>query len=155
MTKSILSREISWLECWTLWEVGEPSMPGALCMYRILRSYRRLVTVWTVQSPLHFDSLVQERRNSSVLAMVSRLSCTNPSIMSLLLVNFIHRVYSSEFGNIGLGHPDAGLKRIARLLIAVEMKKDKRVWKNLGWQRKAQFVFVVCTISAIQGNDEL
>ena len=28
----------------------------------------------------HFDGLVQERRNSSALAMELRLSCTNPSI---------------------------------------------------------------------------
>ena len=31
------------------------------------------------QTP-HFDGLVQERRNSSVLAMELRLSCTNQSI---------------------------------------------------------------------------
>ena len=30
----------------------------------------------------HFDGLVQERRNSSALAMEFRLSCTNPSICS-------------------------------------------------------------------------
>ena len=29
---------------------------------------------------LYFDVLVQERRNSSALAMELRLSCTNPSI---------------------------------------------------------------------------
>ena len=29
----------------------------------------------------HFDGLVQERRNSSALAMEFRLSCTNPSIL--------------------------------------------------------------------------
>ena len=29
---------------------------------------------------LHFDGLVQERRNSSALAMELRLSCTNPAI---------------------------------------------------------------------------
>ena len=28
----------------------------------------------------YFDGLVQERRNSSALAMALRLSCTNPSI---------------------------------------------------------------------------
>ena len=31
----------------------------------------------------HFDGLVQERRNSSALAMELRLSCTNPSILCL------------------------------------------------------------------------
>ena len=31
----------------------------------------------------HFDGLVQERRNSSVLAMEFRLSCTSPSICRL------------------------------------------------------------------------
>ena len=30
----------------------------------------------------HFDGLVQERRNSSALAMELRLSCSNPSICS-------------------------------------------------------------------------
>ena len=30
---------------------------------------------------LHIDGLVQERRNSSALAMELRLSCTNPSIL--------------------------------------------------------------------------
>ena len=33
-----------------------------------------------VHFDLYFDGLVQERRNSSVLAMELRLSCTNPSI---------------------------------------------------------------------------
>ena len=34
----------------------------------------------SVAQNVHFDGLVQERRNSSVLAMELRLSCTNPSI---------------------------------------------------------------------------
>ena len=34
---------------------------------------------------LHFNELVQERRNSSVLAMELRLSCTNPSISCHIL----------------------------------------------------------------------
>ena len=33
----------------------------------------------------NLDGLVQERRNSSALAMELRLSCTNPSIISLQL----------------------------------------------------------------------
>ena len=33
-------------------------------------------------SPLYLDGLVQERRNSSALAMELRLSCINPSIPS-------------------------------------------------------------------------
>ena len=34
---------------------------------------------------VEIDGLVQERRNSSALAMVLRLSCTNPSKCYLLL----------------------------------------------------------------------
>ena len=34
------------------------------------------------ETSLYFDGLVQERRNSSALAMELRLSCTNPSISS-------------------------------------------------------------------------
>ena len=34
------------------------------------------------QLEAHIDRLVQERRNSSALAMELRLSCTNPSIYS-------------------------------------------------------------------------
>ena len=32
---------------------------------------------------MHIDGLVQERRNSSALAMELRLSCTNPSTYAL------------------------------------------------------------------------
>ena len=35
---------------------------------------------WNTDYPLHIDGLVQERRNSSVLAMELCLCCTNPSI---------------------------------------------------------------------------
>ena len=35
---------------------------------------------FSLRNSLHFDGLMQERRNSSALAMVLRLSCTNPSI---------------------------------------------------------------------------
>ena len=34
----------------------------------------------------HFDGLVQERRNSSALAMELRLSCTNPLIFKFPLI---------------------------------------------------------------------
>ena len=37
-------------------------------------------------SYLHIDGLVQERRNSSALAMELRLSCTNPSIYKHLIM---------------------------------------------------------------------
>ena len=36
----------------------------------------------TIISTHNFDGLVQERRNSSALAMELRLSCTNPSILA-------------------------------------------------------------------------
>ena len=35
---------------------------------------------------LHIDGLVQERRNSSTLAMELRISCTNPSILQHILL---------------------------------------------------------------------
>ena len=34
----------------------------------------------------YIDGLVQERRNSSALAMELRLSCTNPSILSVIII---------------------------------------------------------------------
>ena len=36
--------------------------------------------IMSMQSKVRVDGLVQERRNSSALAMELRLSCTNPSI---------------------------------------------------------------------------
>ena len=39
---------------------------------------------WGAPSPVHIDGLVQERRNSSALAMKLRLSCSNPSIYEQL-----------------------------------------------------------------------
>ena len=44
----------------------------------------------TGTSPLHIDGLVQERRNSSAIAMELRLSCTNPSI-SWLAMTWLHQ----------------------------------------------------------------
>ena len=35
----------------------------------------------------HIDGLVQERRNSSALAMELRLSCTNPSICAVVVID--------------------------------------------------------------------
>ena len=35
------------------------------------------------QGPPHIDGLMQERRNSSALAVELRLSCTNPSVSAL------------------------------------------------------------------------
>ena len=39
--------------------------------------------------PLNIDGFVQERRNSSALAMELRLSCTNPSICTLVLLLYL------------------------------------------------------------------
>ena len=35
----------------------------------------------------HIDALVQEKRNSSALAMELRLSCTNPSICAVVVID--------------------------------------------------------------------
>ena len=40
----------------------------------------RRSVIWIHLKYPHIDGLVQERRNSSALAMELRLSCTNPSI---------------------------------------------------------------------------
>ena len=49
------------------------SVPGGCCQYTC---HNMTPSCWQV----HLHGLVQERRNSSVLAMELRLSCTNPSI---------------------------------------------------------------------------
>ena len=49
----------------------------------------------------HFDGLVQERRNSSALAIELRFSCTNPSIYFVLVPRKIH-LQSVNFDNPNL-----------------------------------------------------
>ena len=49
---------------------------------------------------LHFDGLVQERLNSSALAVELRLSCTNPSIYLLLSVNAVLVLLSVIFREV-------------------------------------------------------
>ena len=41
----------------------------------------------------HIDGLVQERRNSSALALELRLSCTDPSIYGLLVKDILYNLY--------------------------------------------------------------
>ena len=53
-----------------------------------------IVAEQTVSLTLHIDGLVQERRNSSALAMELRLSCTNPSIWRTKIMN----VFSGDTG---------------------------------------------------------
>ena len=45
-------------------------------------TFQNLIAHWGIsdKDQYHIDGLVQERRNSSALAMELRLSCTNPSI---------------------------------------------------------------------------
>ena len=64
----------------------------------------------------HDDGLVQERRNSSALAMELRLSCINPSIMHLSkLIEAEWRIYASvKHTNIA---SDNGLSPIRRQAI--------------------------------------
>ena len=40
----------------------------------------------------HFDGLVQERRNSSALAMELHLSCTKPSICEISITYDFHHI---------------------------------------------------------------
>ena len=46
--------------------------------------FAALLSINTRLQQYHSDGLVQERRNSSALAMELRLSCTNPSIQLFL-----------------------------------------------------------------------
>ena len=64
----------------------------------------------------HYDGLVQERRNSSTLAMELRLSCINPSIMHRSkLIEAEWRIYASvKYTNIA---SDNGLSPIRRQAI--------------------------------------
>ena len=66
----------------TLWRWCYESLT---CPRRVLVSFRELNSmIWISKNYrleiFHIDGLVQERRNSSALAMELRLSCTNPSI---------------------------------------------------------------------------
>ena len=54
-------------------------MEWCMEMDQILQLYWDILGLST-ETSLYFDGLVQERRNSSALAMELRLSCTNPSI---------------------------------------------------------------------------
>ena len=57
--------------------------------------WRWLVIEYNIKILLHMDGLVQERHNSSALAMELRLSCTNPLIWyPMLLVGEIWRYHS-------------------------------------------------------------
>ena len=60
---------------------------NANCIYPVLDLGQYYVCWWVV--PRHqwddIDGLVQERRNSSAIAMELRLSCTNPSLLMLLI----------------------------------------------------------------------
>ena len=55
----------------------------------------KLVGLRRIQYP-HIDRLVQERRNSSSLAMELRLSCTNPSIYEY---KFKYRIMDMNINN--------------------------------------------------------
>ena len=51
----------------------------------MLYSHGWVITQSNGRRVLHIDGLVQDRRNSSALAMEVRLSCTNPSIYLVIL----------------------------------------------------------------------
>ena len=59
-------------------------MPSEQALYqRLTHSRDALVSPSVCPSVIHFDGLMQGRRNSSALTMELRLSCTNPSIWGL------------------------------------------------------------------------
>ena len=51
--------------------------------------------ILVIYLPKHMDGLVQERRNSSALAMVLRLSFTNPSMLSISSIPFISDYFAA------------------------------------------------------------
>ena len=61
-------------------------------------------------SKTHMDGLVQERRNSSALAMELRLSCTNPSIYGA--ATNCHQVCCMHWGHPSLFHAYTSLKSL-------------------------------------------
>ena len=71
---------------------------------------------WHVRC-IFFDGLMQERCNSSALAMELRLSCSNPSIYALNKISLKY-VFKSQLGNMstlicsGNGSVPSGIKAI-------------------------------------------
>ena len=61
-----------------LWSSGNRLVPSCVVEVYILP----VLVIWLWN---HFDGLVEERRNSSALAVELRLSCTNPSICELCI----------------------------------------------------------------------
>ena len=53
---------------------------GAFLRTEIVELESKIVDILSSLPYAHIEGLVQERRNSSALAMELRLSCTNPSI---------------------------------------------------------------------------
>ena len=51
-------------------------------------------------SSLHFDGLMQERRNSSALEMELCLPCINPSTYTLLVLLFMKGLWTHHYGDI-------------------------------------------------------
>ena len=52
--------------------------------------------IWTVDDlRSHFNGLVQERRNSSAIALELHLSCINPSIVSLKYYLFVYSLLTN------------------------------------------------------------
>ena len=82
---------VPWCMSWSLTHGGGENVPGipGACVPAILRiwqeAHRMMCNVISYPCPrhllvAHIDRLVQERCNSSALAMELRLSCTNPLI---------------------------------------------------------------------------
>ena len=67
----------------------------------------------------HIVGLVQERRNSSALAMELRLSCTNPSIDLMLIYHWWHTVILAiEYKQWKLS------RKFSRHFILINLKRD-------------------------------
>ena len=60
----------------------------------IITKYR--ISIYT-DGRRHVDGVVQERRNSSALAMELRLSCTNPSMLKRSVINYLTKPTSTHF----------------------------------------------------------
>ena len=76
--KSALIKVMAW--CWA----GNKPLPVCIT----IRSYSLYPFVISLEATAYlFDGLVQERRNSIADALELRLSCTNPSIWTLIFMN--------------------------------------------------------------------
>ena len=94
----LVYRRIRSASCKSFPVVWDKAVQKSWTLHIVLSCYRRTTSIWRHQFfsysftrwfrslllSLHIDVIVQERRNSSALALELRLSFTNPSIRGLL-----------------------------------------------------------------------